>query len=150
MATRSKSSPRKATQSKSRTLRRDPQDVLIRNVIGVLALAFFGLFVVRPAIERAAQRDCRLDVKLAVPPKPAYVAPTRQKNVEDCVRWGDVKLIIRRFVDGWFQEQFKDVVLPRVAVMLGHRGVQVGVIEVGCDVEARSVPEETGSRCFEC
>ena len=38
MATRSKSSPRKATQSKSRTLRRDPQDVLIRRVIGVLAI----------------------------------------------------------------------------------------------------------------
>ena len=51
MATRSKSSPRKTTQSKSRTLRRDPQDVLIRNVIGFLAIAFFGLFVVRPAIE---------------------------------------------------------------------------------------------------
>ena len=51
MATRSKSTPRKAPQCKSRTLRRDPQDVLIRRIIGFLAVAFFGLFVVRPAIE---------------------------------------------------------------------------------------------------
>ncbi len=51
MATRSKSTPRKASQSKSRTLRRDPQDVLIRRIIGGLAIVFFGLFVVRPAIE---------------------------------------------------------------------------------------------------
>jgi cell division protein FtsB len=51
LATRSKSTPRKASQSKSRTLRRDPQDVLIRRIIGGLAIAFFGLFVVRPAIE---------------------------------------------------------------------------------------------------
>lgn len=51
MATRSKSTSRKTSQPKARTLRRDPQDVLIRRIIGGLAIAFFGLFVVRPAIE---------------------------------------------------------------------------------------------------
>lgn len=51
MATRSKSTSRTAPRTKSRTIRRDPQDLLIRRVIGFLAIAFFGIFVVRPAIE---------------------------------------------------------------------------------------------------
>ena len=97
---------------------------------------------VGPHVERAAELHGRLDPEVVQLLEPAHESPPGDEAVELRVEGVHLQFVIRRLVYRRLQKHLEDVVVPDLAVVLGDVGVEVGVVEVGADIEILAIPED--------